>query len=303
MQIAQIDGFLEIVRRGNLSRAAEALFITQPALTARLQALEEELGSRLFVRGRGMELTEEGEAFRAYAERAVDALRDGARHVADIAGGAAGELAVGAAPGVGAHVLPPLLARFRAAHPRVRLIVRTGHSEEIVEMLLRGEIRIGLVRELRHPGLEIRPLYADQLVLVADPAHPFANRRSIPVARIADAELILFDRTSSYYDLTNALFREAGVAPRGQIELDNIDAAKGMVLAGLGVALLPLTAVAADLVAGSLRAVEIEDAPAIRRTIVSIRRADIGPATGATAAFMTVLAGIDRFLPESIRGR
>jgi DNA-binding transcriptional LysR family regulator len=91
------------------------------------------------------------------------------------------------------------------------------------------------------------------------------------------------------------------VAPRSQIELDNIDAAKGMVLAGLGVALLPLTAVAADLAAGTLRSVEIEDAPAIRRTIVAIRRGDVGPPPGPTAAFMTTLARIDDVLPEPLR--
>src|SRR5262249_27493635 len=78
MQLAQVEGFLEVSRRSNLSRAAEALFITQPALTARLRALEEEIGSPLFRRGRrGMVLTDAGRAFLPYAERAVRALQDG----------------------------------------------------------------------------------------------------------------------------------------------------------------------------------------------------------------------------------
>src|SRR5215212_11596242 len=79
MQLGQIEGFVEVARRSNLSRAAEALFITQPALTARLRALETEIGSPLFRRGRrGMSLTEAGRAFLPYAERAVRALQDGA---------------------------------------------------------------------------------------------------------------------------------------------------------------------------------------------------------------------------------
>jgi LysR family cyn operon transcriptional activator len=248
-----------------------------------------------------MELTEEGRAFRVHAERAMLALRDGARLVGDIAHGHAGELVLGAPPGVGAHVLPPLLVRFHASHPDVRLVVRTGHSEEIVDMVLRGEIRLGIVRELAHPSLEVRPLYEDELVLVTQPEHPFAQGASIPVARIAEAELILFDRTGSYYELTNALFRSAGVAPRSVIELDTIDAARQMVAAGLGVALLPLTAVAGDLEAGDLRAVAIDDAPPIRRRILVIRRADAGPPTGASAAFLGTLTRIREVLPAPLR--
>ena len=79
MQLAQVEGFLEVARRTNMSRAAEALFITQPALSARLRALEAEVGSPLFRRGRrGMALTDAGRAFLPYAERAVRALQDGA---------------------------------------------------------------------------------------------------------------------------------------------------------------------------------------------------------------------------------
>ena len=86
--------------------------------------------------------------------------------------------------------------------------------------------------------------------------------------RLRDARLILFDRTSSYYDLTNALFRPAGNLPRGVLELDHIDAAKQMVLAGLGVALLPTTAVAGELRDGTLRRIDLVGSPPIERRIV-----------------------------------
>ena len=154
MLTAQVEAFLEIARQGNLSRAAEALHVTQPALTARLQGLESELGGPLFVRGRrGMALTDAGRAFLPYAERAMDALDEGATLLRDLAQGGAGELVVGTAPAVGTYVLPPLLVRFTERHPRVRLVVRTGHSEEILAMALRREIDLGLVRELRHPDI------------------------------------------------------------------------------------------------------------------------------------------------------
>lgn len=297
MLLSQVEGFIEVARQGNLSRAAATLFVTQPALTARLQSLEQELGAELFVRSRrGMELTDVGRAFLPYAERALESLRDGGELVADLRRGGAGELRVGAAPAVSTYVLPGLLVRFTERHPNVRLIVRTGHSEEILEMALRHEIEVGLVREIRHPLIWSRPLYDDDVVLVAEPSHPFAGAPEIPVERIADARLILFDRTSSYYDLTNALFRAAGVSPRGVMELDNIDAAKEMVGKGLGVALLPHTAVASELAAGTLRAIGLTGTPPIRRRIVAIRRADLGRPSGVVAGFLAVLDEIDEVL-------
>jgi DNA-binding transcriptional LysR family regulator len=297
--LSQVEGFLEVVRRGNISRAAAGLHVTQPALTARVQALEHEVGAQLFRRSRrGMELTDAGRAFLPYAERAVKSLEDGADLVTELARGGAGELVLGAAPAVSTYVLPALLVRFIEAHPRVRLVVRTGHSEEILDMTLRSEIHLGLVRELQHPLIESRALYDDELLLVAEPTHPFALAGEIGVHRLAEARLILFDRTSSYYDLTHALFREAGVAPRGVMELDNIDAAKQMVGQGLGVALLPHTAVAAELAAGRLAAVPITDTEPIRRRIVAIRRRGLGAPTGAVAAFYAVLDELPGLLPR-----
>jgi DNA-binding transcriptional LysR family regulator len=291
MQLAQVEGFLEVARRSNLSRAAEALFITQPALTARLRTLEAEVGGPLFRRGRrGMLLTDAGRTFLPYAERAVQSLRDGVSAIERLP--LADELVLGAAPAISTYVLPDLLVRYEAANPSVRLSVRTGHSEEILEMAVRGDIDVGLVRELHHPALETMALYDDELILVVQPAHPLARLRRISLARVRDARLILFDRTSSYYDLTNALFRPAGSLPRGVLELDHIDAAKQMVLAGLGIALLPRTAVADELGEGRLRRIELIGTPTIERRIVGIRRLDRERRSAAAEAFWTQLEAL-----------
>src|SRR3977135_3665396 len=125
MLLVHIEGFLEVARFSSVSRAAEALYVTQPTLTARLHALERELGERLFRRGRrGMALTDAGRAFLPYAERAVRALRDGASAIERLP--ATDELVLGAAPAISTYVLPGLLVQFEHAHPSVRLSVRTG---------------------------------------------------------------------------------------------------------------------------------------------------------------------------------
>lgn len=298
MLLSQLEALVETARQRNLSRAAETLHVTQPALTARLHGLEAELGTSLFTRSRrGMALTDAGRAFLPYAERALAAVQDGSSMLTELRRGGTGELVLGAAPAVSTYVLPKLLVRFTQRHPRVRLSVRTGHSEEILEMALRREIDLGLVRELRHPDIESRSLYEDELVLVAQATHPLAERGSMDLAAMSDVRLILFDRTSSYYDLTNAYFRAAGVSPSGVMELDNIDAAKQMVGQGLGIALLPHTAVADELADGRLRAIAIRGSQPIRRRIVAIRRRDVGVVAGPTAAFLEILAGVGELLP------
>ncbi len=301
MQLSQIEGFLEVARLGNVSRAAASLSITQPALSARLLGLEEELGQPLFVRGRrGVRLTDVGRAFLPYAEQAVAALASGLALVGDLSAGGAGELVIGAAPAVGTYVLPQVLVRFAERYPNVRLVVRTGHSEEITELVVRNQVHVGLVRRIAHPLVTVRALYDDELVLVSGPQHPFAEHGSVSRERLGEAPLILFDPASSYHELTTALIREAGVRPRGVMELDNIDAAKKMVAAGLGVALLPRTAVAEELAAGALAISSIRGASPGHRRIVVIRRSDAGEPQGSLADFLALLYRIPEIVPGAL---
>ena len=109
---------------------------------------------------------------------------------------------------------------------------------------------------------------------------------------LAEEQLVQFDRTSSYHDLTSALFVTAGVSPAGRMELDNIDAAKKMVEQGFGVALLPQTSVADELEAGTLAEVEVLDASPVRRKIVAITRRDAGPPAGQPKAFLATFEEI-----------
>ena len=293
MTMDQLQAFVDVSQRGSLSRAAEALFVTQPTLTARIKGLERELGSTLFIRsGRGMRLTDAGRSFLPYAERSLGAAAAGRRLLDELARGETGQLALGAAPAVSTYVLPRILMRFRRTNPRVQLAVRTGHSEEVLDLVLQEQVQIGLGRSLRHPQVNAIPLYEDELVLVVEPGHPFAQAKTLGTEQISDVQLILFDRTSSYHRLTNEFFRGAGAVPRGVMELDNIDAAKKMVEQGLGVALLPHTAVAGELEAGVLRAVTLADAPQLKREIVIFRRRDAGPPSPSLEAFLNCLSDL-----------
>jgi len=290
--LPQIQAFLEVARRQNLSRAAEALYVSQPTLTARLQALEAELGEQLFVRTRrGMRLTEAGEAFLPFAEHAVQALDDGRERLAEVRRGEVGKLLVGAPPTVSTYALPGLLARFTAAHPGVRLTVKTGTSEEIMEMVLHDQVQVGLMRALGHPEVETMPVYSDAVLLIAGPKHRLAGRR-VRLEELAGETLVLFGRSSSYRTFTTAIFSQAGLIPSSVLELDNIEAAKKMVEHGLGISLVPHSAITGELAAGTLALVDLIDANLPVREVVAVRRRDAGPPSGAVAVFLEMLAEV-----------
>ncbi len=274
MLLAQLQAFVEIARQGTVREAAGILHVGQPALTARIAALERDVGARLFERSpKGMRLTPAGRALLPHAERAIASVEAGIARARDVEHGRLGEVVIGAAPAVSAYVLPELIARLRRRLPDLRTLVRTGHSEEIVELVAGGEVDVGLVRELLDRRLVSHPLFEEELVLVVPADHPFAGARRLPVERLRESMLILFDRTSSYYEMTHVLFRGAGVVPGGTIEVDNIETAKRMTLRGLGIAFLPSTAVADALADSSLVVVRVDGVGPLRRRVVAVVRA------------------------------
>ena len=288
MLFRQIECFLAVARLGNVSRAAEEMYLTQPTLTARIKALEDEVGDQLFVRtSRGMRLTEAGRELMPFAERCLGALDEGKQRLRELRGASGGRLTLGTSPGVSTYALPAILERFTAAHPRVAVSVRTGHSEDILEMVLKEDVHLGIAREVSHPDVESLALYEDELVLVVDPQHRFTEKGSAGIAEVGDEQLVMFDHASSYYELTQSMFRNAGIREVRKIELDNIEAAKRMVEHRLGVAFLPRTAVVRSVAAGHLSLIEVEDAPEIQRPIVALRRRDV-PLTGTIGAFLEV---------------
>jgi DNA-binding transcriptional LysR family regulator len=284
----QLEAFVEVVRRGSVTGAARTLYVTQPALTARLNALERDVGAPLLVRRRGgVRLTDAGRTFLPYAERALQAVADGRAVLTELRHGAAGYVSICASPIVSTYALPTILNRFSQTHPGVQVAVRTGHSEEMIALVKRDEVSVGLLRAFNDPDVEQFTLYEDELVLVVHAAHPCGN--VVRLTDLGDEHFVLFDRASSYHELTNAMFLEAGIAPRSVMELDNVDSAKKMIELGLGVAFLPQVAVVHEVRSGTLRIVELADRRPPRRPIVAVRRKDAGEPMGPTAAFLELL--------------
>src|SRR5688572_1859735 len=226
MEIGQVEAFLAVGTFGGFRRAADALRVTQPAISARIKALEESLGVALFDRGQtGFALSAAGRVFRPHAEQLLRAVADARQAVHDLRPASGGALQLAAALSICTYLLPDVLKNFQAAHPKTMITVRSGHSKEVLEMVLRGEAEIGLARSLNHPEVETVSLRDDPLILVGQAkALPTSVRRA-RLAQVADRPLIFFDRGSSDWTLTQGLFRRAGLVPNVALEVETIETA------------------------------------------------------------------------------
>ena len=292
MDFGQLEAFVQVASHRSFSRAAEVLQLTQPSITARIQALERELGEGLFDRGgRSVRLTDAGAIFLPYAERLLQGLQEARDSVEEVRTVQAGSLRLGSALTISTYVLPRLLHAFHSRYPGVEVIVRTGRSEQVLAMLLNDEVQVGVVRSLVHPEAATIDLYADEVILVTNPEHPFTASRRARTEEVAAQPVILFDRGSSYYGLINSFFRQAGVVPNVAMELDSMEATKRMVEEGLGIALLPRVCLDRELKLGVLVEVTITDMPSLSRQIALIYRKSRKRAR-TIQAFLEVLQSI-----------
>ncbi|HEV8074354.1 MAG TPA: LysR family transcriptional regulator [Candidatus Acidoferrum sp.] len=268
MEILQLETFLAVATYGGFHRAAEALRISQPAVSARISTLEDSLGTRLFEREHGkFSLSIAGKALRPHAEqvlRQVAIARQAVHELHPIAGGA---LPIAAALSICTYLLPEVLKKYQESHPKVVVSVRSGNSAQVLKMVLDGEVDLGLARSLNHPEVETIQLRDDPLILVGHPGHPALARRKVRLEELESMPIISYDRGSSDWTLMNGLFRRSGLLPNIVLEVETIEACKRMVLRKLGLAFLPQIALVEELRRGRLCPVEITDSEPLRRSL------------------------------------
>jgi DNA-binding transcriptional LysR family regulator len=273
MDLGQLEAFLQVAEQRSFSRAADALRLTQPSVTARIQALERDLREPLFLRnGRGVALTEVGAAFLPHARRVLKALQDGRDAVVALNRLELGILRLGAAPTISTYVLPGLLKTFRDRYPGIELSVRTEYSDQIAQMVLTDQVQLGLERKITHTDIVTVPMYEDEVVLVVGPHHPFASKDRVSIDEVAKRHLIMFNRGSGYYALVHGALRQAGVLVPTAMELDNMEATKQMVQEGLGISFLPKVAVEQEVRRKELCQIGVDGMDLPRREIALIYR-------------------------------
>jgi DNA-binding transcriptional LysR family regulator len=268
MEIDQIETFLAVVTYGGFHRAAAALRVSQPAVSARVRALEDSLGVKLFSRVRGgLSVSPAGKALRPHAEQLLRDVARARQAIHELQPSVGGALRIAAALSVCTYFLPDVIKDYQAANPKVMVSLRSGTSLQVLKMVLDGEAEIGVARSLNHPEVETMTLRDDPLILVGHPNHPAARRRRVRLEDVESMPLIFFDRGSSDWTLSQGLFRRAGQLPNTVLEVETIEAAKRMVERKLGLSFLPQIAVSRELHQGKLVAVEIANVEPLRRNL------------------------------------
>ncbi len=246
----------------SFTRAAEKLFLTQPAVTMQIKNLEDELHLRLFDRtGQRIALTAGGEVLLKYANRIADLCADGERELAGLRGETVGRLALAASTTIAQYLLPGLAGAFIQEHPGVELNIMSANTAGAVAALVEGRVRLALIEG--PPGrtdVKTEPFIDDRLPLIVPPGHEWAEAGAIEATKLVNAPLILRERGSGTREVVERALRKAGLNAkklRVVMELDSTEAVKSAVRAGLGVGFVSEWALSRELALGMLKEIPV----------------------------------------------
>jgi LysR family transcriptional regulator, low CO2-responsive transcriptional regulator len=258
----QLATFHAVARLGSVSRAAEELHLTQPAVSIQIGLLEESAGTPLLARsGRGVRLTEAGELLAGYAARILDLWREAGDEMAAQRGVFSGTLRVGAVT-TAEYLLPPLLVTFANLNPKVKVKLQVGNRDQIVRLLAGQEIDLAIMgRAPAELKTQAQAFAKHPMAFIAAPKHPLMARPRLALSDLAEANLLVRERGSGTRTTVERLFKDAGVALRIGSEMSSNEAIKQMCAAGFGVAFLSLHTCVLELDAKLLALLPLPDNP------------------------------------------
>ena len=266
MNLHQLELFVAVADHGSFTRAAEALHISQPSVSARIRDLETSLGQQLFEQvGRRIYLTDAGQELRERAEVILQQVAETRRALDEIQGLQRGTLRVVATTTVGTYVLPALLGRFHRLYPGIALALDVTNWSRAAELLRRNRMDLAVLGPTEDmDDMTVTDFMKNELIVAAAPSHPLAGRRAIPFAELATYPVVVREAGSGTRADTVRLFADHGLRPILAMELRHSAAIKQGVMAGLGVALLSRQSVGAELANGTRVMLDVEGLP-IRR--------------------------------------
>lgn len=290
MELTPLRTFMVLAETGQMTRTAQRLHLTQPAVSAQIARLEDELGVTLFDRtAKGVVLTEAGRTFLGYTRAAMERIEAGRAAIERLTGLEAGTLSLGGGATATTYLLPPLLGEYHRAHPQVRLFVREQGSRDVLANVLSGALDLGIVT-LPFPDeldtrdrvrLDVRPWVEDELLLIVPQGHPLEGAKTFRWADLAGTDLVLFEGGTAVRRLLDQRLATSGA--HIAMELRSIESIRQMVAQGIGAAFVSRHAL--DDPGMGLRAAEGQ----VTRTLAVVLRKD-RTRSAATEAFLEQLA-------------
>jgi DNA-binding transcriptional LysR family regulator len=247
VNLRQIRSFAAIAALKSFTRAARALNLSQPSLTVQIRQLEQSVGARLLDRNtRSVLLTPIGEALLPTFQRVLRELDGAIADARDLTAKRRGLVRLACLPSFAATLLPAAIAGFRARYPNVRFVIKDAVGQRIAAMVKDGAVDFGVTAgAVDDPDLATRELLQDRMHAIFPADHPLARAKRITPQLLRQHPLILMDRDSTVRQVVDAGFASHGEAPEPAFETTYMATAVGMVQAGLGVALLPSSAIEA----------------------------------------------------------
>ncbi|MFD1885270.1 selenium metabolism-associated LysR family transcriptional regulator [Paenibacillus wenxiniae] len=259
----QLHIFYTVAERGSFSAAAQALHMTQPAVTMQVQSLEEHFGTRLFNRTtKRIQLSEAGHALMPFARRGIDLMRETDAAMSRFTDDLAGRLVLGASNTIGEYVLPRLLVPLGQRYPDMKVVLKIMNTTQILDEISRNQLDFGLIEApVEHPDMTITPVMQDELKLIVPAQHPLATQEQVTLDDVLEHSFVLREKGSGTRQvMEEELIRHHVELSRIRtvMELGSTGAVKSAVEAGLGITVLSPSSVKHEVALGLLKVLTIE---------------------------------------------
>lgn len=267
MNIDHLEAFMYVVHLKSIHKAANALFLSQPTVTARIKTLERELSTDLFTReGRGLILTEQGRAFIPFAEQIIQTYKEGKKQMKER--NEQEEIVIGANVITSQYFIPFVLPEWKKRNPEVRFKFVSGTNDMLLEKLLQKQVDIGFIRNLSHDDLQTREALDNSVKLVVYPDHPLLQQEDITVSRLAEEPLVFFECGAFDWNRVHKLFEVEKVEPKIEFQVDHLEVAKSIIKSRCAIGFLPYLCIKKELENGELLEVDVSHLIQIKQHVL-----------------------------------
>jgi DNA-binding transcriptional LysR family regulator len=280
INLNQLRAFYLVAKEDSTTKAAQALYVTQPAVTMQIKALEKQLAIKLFLRdGKKLRLTDVGKVLFGYAERMfkiVEEMEYAMKSYGDLT---QGSLTIGTTRSFARHLIPRLLSRFQERFPAVRVSLKEGSSQEIVEGLREFKFDLGIIARLPDMiDLKVIPYTREEFCLVTSPDHRFADKKEVSIADLKKEPIIIRESGSGSRHAILALLDSHDVQPSVLVEAGSVEFIKEYVIKGHGISFLYKPEIELEARMGLLNSLYIKEGPILIQTEIAFPRGvDLSP--------------------------
>ncbi|OIK13077.1 LysR family transcriptional regulator [Bacillus sp. MUM 116] len=256
MNIDHLEAFMYVVHLESIHKAAEALYLSQPTVTARIKTLERDLGIELFLRkGRSLTLSDEGKAFIPYAEQIIHTYNQGKKRLKKEENPE--EIVIGANIITSQYFIPIALPFLKKENPALRFKIISAPNDGLLDKLLQNQVDIAFMKDVNHRGVQKYGLLNNSVRLVVYPGHSFQFQENISVQQIVMEPMVFFECGAFDWNRVHKLFEVEYVEPRIEFLVDHLEVAKSIILSKNAIGFLPYLCMKEELEKGDLIEIDV----------------------------------------------